>query len=90
MVALAAGKRPLVVPRLARFGETTDDHQVESVDALAEAELVTAVHDPLDLTRALAATPNTAWTPPMSDGLLADELQEYIRASVGRAPAVAG
>ncbi len=36
MLALAAGKRPVVAPRLYRFGEHVDDHQVEIAQAFAE------------------------------------------------------
>lgn len=45
LVALMNGKRPLVVPRLARFGEAVDDHQLELGRRLDEAELVTLVDD---------------------------------------------
>lgn len=86
LVALAEGKRPLVVPRLARFRETTDDHQLESVRALSAAGLVTAVYEPLDLPGALAGGSEET-TPPVVGGRLADELREFIRTSVPRAPA---
>lgn len=43
--ALRAGHTPIVVPRLRRFGETVDDHQVELVDALAAEGKVVAVAD---------------------------------------------
>ena len=36
MLALAAGKRPVAAPRLYRFGEHVDDHQVEIAQAFAE------------------------------------------------------
>lgn len=39
--ALAAGHRPVLVPRLARFGEHIDDHQLETGQELARAGLVT-------------------------------------------------
>ncbi len=49
LVALMNGKRPLVVPRLQRFGEAVDDHQLELSRRLAEQGLVTLVEDPDDL-----------------------------------------
>jgi UDP-N-acetylglucosamine transferase subunit ALG13 len=46
MVALSQGKRPIVVPRLGRFGEAVDDHQVPFARRLSERGLVTVVDDP--------------------------------------------
>jgi UDP-N-acetylglucosamine transferase subunit ALG13 len=43
MTALANGKRPVVVPRLRRFGEAVDDHQVGLGRRLHDAGLVTFV-----------------------------------------------
>ncbi len=43
--ALDAGHIPVVVPRLRRFREHVNDHQLEIVDALAQAGRVIAVHD---------------------------------------------
>jgi UDP-N-acetylglucosamine transferase subunit ALG13 len=37
MLALSCGKRPVVAPRLHRFGEHVDDHQLEVADAFARA-----------------------------------------------------
>ena len=49
MVALANGKRPLVVPRLSKFGEIVDDHQLEFGRRMAESGLVTLVEDLAEL-----------------------------------------
>lgn len=40
MLALSLGRKPVVVPRLRRFGEHVDDHQVQLVETLAEDGLV--------------------------------------------------
>jgi len=37
VLALAAGQRPVVAPRLFRFGEHVDDHQLEVAEAFARA-----------------------------------------------------
>jgi UDP-N-acetylglucosamine transferase subunit ALG13 len=74
MVSLAHGKRPLVVPRRRCFGETVDDHQVESARRFANAGLVTLVSEPRDLATALAEAP---LAPAHAPG--AGELQEEIR-----------
>ncbi len=36
VTALRAGKKPVLVPRLARYGEHVDDHQLELAERLAE------------------------------------------------------
>jgi UDP-N-acetylglucosamine transferase subunit ALG13 len=59
LTALAAGKRPVVVPRLRRFGEAVDDHQVEFARQLAPTGLIRVVED-LD-TLAAALTPSEAF-----------------------------
>jgi len=58
--ALAHGRRPIVIPRLHRFGEAVDDHQVLFAHRLQEAELATVVEDLAQLEEVLAgarATP---------------------------------
>jgi len=50
MLALATGKRPVVAPRLHRFGEHVDDHQVEIVQAFATAQKVVPLMPGNDLT----------------------------------------
>lgn len=55
LVALMHSKRPFVVPRLARFGEAVDDHQLELARKLVSAGLVTLVEDTSTLNGAIAA-----------------------------------
>jgi UDP-N-acetylglucosamine--N-acetylmuramyl-(pentapeptide) pyrophosphoryl-undecaprenol N-acetylglucosamine transferase len=53
---LRAGRRPLVLPRLARYGEHFDDHQRQIVDKLADLDLVVPLEVEItekDVTRAL-------------------------------------
>jgi len=52
--ALHAGHTPIVMPRLSRFGETVDDHQVDLALALAEAGRVVVAWEPPDLAAAIA------------------------------------
>lgn len=42
---LMLGKKPIVVPRLKKFGEHIDDHQLEIVRALEERRLAIPVYD---------------------------------------------
>lgn len=82
LTALAEGKRPLVIPRLARYGETVDDHQVESTRRLATAGLVTPVYDPADLAGALEATASTEAVAGGNGGGLAGDLRAFIESAV--------
>jgi UDP-N-acetylglucosamine transferase subunit ALG13 len=52
--ALAHGRRPIVVPRLARLGEAVDDHQVSFARRLASAGLATLVENLDDLADVVA------------------------------------
>ena len=53
LVALMNGKRPLVVPRLARFNEAIDDHQLVFAHRLAASGLVHLVEEPTFLQETL-------------------------------------
>jgi UDP-N-acetylglucosamine transferase subunit ALG13 len=55
LTALANDKRPIVFPRLQRYGEAVDDHQLSFGRRLAEAGLVTFVEDPAQLAAAVAS-----------------------------------
>jgi beta-1,4-N-acetylglucosaminyltransferase len=57
LCALRAGHTPVVVPRLKRYGETVDDHQVEFSRALAVGGKVIAVEDLDRLCAAVEAAP---------------------------------
>jgi UDP-N-acetylglucosamine transferase subunit ALG13 len=77
VTAVAEGKRPVVVPRLKRYGEAVDDHQVPFARRLAEVGLVTLVEDPAELPAAVAETPAP---PPALGGesRLAADLRAYL------------
>jgi UDP-N-acetylglucosamine transferase subunit ALG13 len=53
MIALANGKRPIVMPRLHAQGEHVDDHQLQLARRLEAYGLVTVVQDEASLARAL-------------------------------------
>lgn len=42
VTAIRAGKKPILLPRLARFGEHVDDHQLQLAERLAEFGLALA------------------------------------------------
>jgi UDP-N-acetylglucosamine transferase subunit ALG13 len=83
MAVLAAGKRPVVVPRLARFGEAVDDHQLAFARRLDEIGAVALVEDLAALPSAVAE----ALAPPpvrLGRSPLAGELREYVQAQLTR------
>jgi UDP-N-acetylglucosamine transferase subunit ALG13 len=50
---LRAGRIPVVMPRIPRFSEVVDNHQVELVQALASEGRVIPVYEPEDLAEAV-------------------------------------
>jgi beta-1,4-N-acetylglucosaminyltransferase len=57
LCALRVGHTPIVVPRLGRYRETVDDHQVELAQALAEEGKVIRVDEVERLVEAVATAP---------------------------------
>jgi UDP-N-acetylglucosamine transferase subunit ALG13 len=80
MTALANGKRPVVVPRLRRFGEAVDDHQVALGLRLHEAGLVMFVEDPEDVSQAVEAASVAPGIELGPSPRLVAELQEFVAA----------
>lgn len=83
LLALANGKRPYVVPRRRAFGETVDDHQIESARRFARAGLVTLVEDPERLAEAIAKGNGQVARLGGDGGTLAAELRTYLASVVG-------
>ncbi|MGN6556889.1 MAG: glycosyltransferase [Solirubrobacterales bacterium] len=57
LCAIRAGHVPIVFPRLSRFNETVDDHQLHLAKALVETGKVILVEEASELAPALARTP---------------------------------
>jgi UDP-N-acetylglucosamine transferase subunit ALG13 len=94
LLALAERKRPFVVPRLARYGEVVDDHQVPFARRLDGAGLVTLVEDPADLVAAIKARTSAGPVEAPGGGAslkreIAASLAEVLRRDVPAEPAVA-
>jgi UDP-N-acetylglucosamine transferase subunit ALG13 len=77
LTALANGKRPIVVPRLARHGDAVDDHQLPLAERLDESGLVTLLRDLDQLEPAIAAA-GADVEPLRQGGALAADLGEFI------------
>jgi len=79
LTALANGKRPIVVPRLHRFGEAVDDHQLVFAQRLEQAGLVTLVENPDDLVHALRRAPESASIRLQPDSRLVEDLRAFVK-----------
>ena len=84
MSALACGKRPVVVPRLVRYREAVDDHQLPVARRLESAGLVIVVDDLSRLEEAVIAAGDAVDVAVGPDERLVTELREYIAARSGR------
>jgi UDP-N-acetylglucosamine transferase subunit ALG13 len=80
IAALVNGKRPIVVPRLARYGEAVDDHQLPFGRRLHEAGLVELVEDPAELPEAVGRHGASDAVELRPNSRLVDELRSYIGA----------
>jgi UDP-N-acetylglucosamine transferase subunit ALG13 len=82
MVALSEGRRPIVVPRLARFGEAVDDHQVQVAEMLAERDRVRLVMEPESLGDAVTRGVDADSTAPLGFGPLVDVVAGEVERAV--------
>jgi UDP-N-acetylglucosamine transferase subunit ALG13 len=82
MSALACGKRPVVVPRLARYREAVDDHQLPVALRLEDSGLVTVIEDLSTLGAAVTAASDSVDIAVGADERLVHELRDYIAAHV--------
>lgn len=84
LLALALGKRPIVVPRRADLGEQVDDHQQAFAHNMAREGLITLVEDPHLLASVLANRRESA--PPSNaggDDGLCEDLHVCLRGLAG-------
>jgi UDP-N-acetylglucosamine transferase subunit ALG13 len=84
LTALASGARPVVVPRLQRYGEAVDDHQVGFGRRVHAEGLVFLVED-LGRLSAVVAAHETRFEGGVGvEGRLVEELRDLIAAELGR------
>lgn len=79
LTALANGKRPIIVPRLHRFGEAVDDHQLQFARRLEAAGLVTLVEDPEHLEQAIRSAPEATSIKLEADSRLVEDLRAFVK-----------
>lgn len=82
LAALASGTQPVVVPRLQRYGEAVDDHQVGFGRRLHEEGLVELVED-LDRLAEVTARHDARFEGAVGvEGRLVEELRDFIAGAV--------
>lgn len=80
--ALQHGKNCVVVPRLFRFGEHANDHQLELTDALEQEGRVIAVREEKQLEAAIQKAFRMAQKPFSSERRVTHLIEEFIREKV--------
>lgn len=81
MQSLSLGKIPVVAPRLARYGEHVDDHQLELVHALTAQNLIVPFMPGDDLAQAIAQCAHQVAQRPIAPApQLVDYLKELLAA----------
>ena len=78
IAALLNGKRPVVVPRRARWREAVDDHQVPFARRLHDAGLVHLVEDPADVPAAVARAAGAEAVELRANRRLVTELRSFL------------
>ncbi len=78
LLALGEGKRPVLVPRLRRYAEAVDDHQVPFGRRLAELGLAHFVEEPGKLPALLSALPDEDTHPRPTTPSLGSALRSHL------------
>ena len=77
VVSLSQGQIPLVVPRLARFGEHVDDHQLQIAAAFSSRGFAVSSDDPVTAARSLWPQ-GQRLAPPLGSGPLVKTIGEFL------------
>jgi UDP-N-acetylglucosamine transferase subunit ALG13 len=78
LCACSMGHIPVVMPRLERFGETVDDHQVELASAFERAGRVTIVWDAASVPDRVARSSKRSLLAKSGDGRLQDAVRQVL------------
>lgn len=78
LTALEHGKPVIAIPRLEKYGEHFDDHQLDIAGELKKEELITVVHDIRELEKLLKNPSNVSGIKPVGSKILVKMLKEYI------------
>ena len=84
LVAIRAGRRPIVVARSRRFGDAVDDHQLPFARRMHEAGRILLLEDADDLTSAVEAEAPAPATGDLKSLGLVTDLRRYLTGAVPR------
>lgn len=75
-----AGKKVIAVPRLAKFGEHVDDHQIQIVEQFADMCLLEPCWDVEDLAQSYAAAQERTYIPYVSNThTIVADIEKYLQ-----------
>ena len=76
---LKKGKKVIAVPRLAKYGEHVDDHQLQIIGQFGAHEMICACYEPEKLSEAIAKARQTDYAPYKSNtDRFIDKIRTYI------------
>jgi len=87
LVAISAGRRPIVVPRSPQHGDAVDDHQLPFARRMHEAGRIVLLSDLRDLAEALSSQVSTVARVDVGGGALVSDLRAYLSAAIPAAAA---
>ena len=78
--AVKRGKKVIAVPRLAKYGEHVDDHQLQLIKQFDDLNLICSCHDVGDLETALDTVQQTKYNSYKSNTInIINSIEEYIK-----------
>lgn len=86
MTSLHAGTQPIVVPRLRRYGEAVDDHQLPFGRRLEQAGLVVFCEQPEELANVVAIGGGALDVELRPSRRLVGDLRDYLSTTLGDPP----
>lgn len=79
ITAVKQGKKVIAIPRLAKYGEHVDDHQIQLVDEFKELNLIEPVYDEKDLEKAINEIKNKTFNEYVSNTEnIIDDIEGFI------------
>jgi UDP-N-acetylglucosamine transferase subunit ALG13 len=76
--ALRKGKKVIVVPRMRKFGEHSDDHQIQVAKELEKQGMIIGVYDIEDLEEAIKKSKNFSFKPLRKKSIIVDKINETL------------
>ena len=73
------GKKVIVVPRMRKFGEHSDDHQIQVAKELEKQGMIIGVYDIEDLEEAIKKSKNFAFKPLRKKSIIASKIDKFLK-----------